>query len=200
MSMLILLDLSAAAATIDHGCFWHVCSCLCQGPELHMTDLFSFSSLKGHRWQCLVIAHRPWGVSPCVWHQTALFCHPSFAATNSKRKDRTIHGRNKNIAQPLRLVWCPACLASGVWASYTSRKHRSSRRCQRPSSELQAQAKNTWGRHNNPNPQRCQRSFPICNSGKTQYEVTLQKASFDKSRCENGPVFLMGKAFKWQNL
>lgn len=34
-SMLILLDLSAAAVPIGHGCFWYVCSCLCEGPELH---------------------------------------------------------------------------------------------------------------------------------------------------------------------
>lgn len=31
-------------------------------------------------------------------------------------------------------------------------------------------------------------------------EVTVQKASFDTNRCENGPFFLMVKAFKWRNL
>lgn len=91
------------------------------------------------------------------------FCHPSFSATDSNCKDCTIHARSKNIDQPLWLVWL---LAFRPITPVENAEAQGG--VNFLSSELQAQAKNMWERHNNPNPQHCQRSFPICNSGKTQ--------------------------------
>lgn len=71
----------------------------------YMTDWFSFSSLKGPRWQCLVTAHMPRGVFPCVCYQTALFCHSSLSARESNSKDCTILSRKESTAQPTWLVW-----------------------------------------------------------------------------------------------
>lgn len=70
----------------------------------YMTDWFPSSSLRGPRWQCLVTALMPWGLSPCVCHQTALFCH-SFSARESNSKDCTILSGKENTAQPTWLTW-----------------------------------------------------------------------------------------------
>lgn len=101
-STLILLDLSAATTPIGHGCLWYVC--LCKVPQLHEWLAF-FSSLKRPRWQCLVTTHMPRGVSPCMCHQTALFCHSSFSVRESNSKDCTILSRKENTAQPAWLTW-----------------------------------------------------------------------------------------------
>lgn len=60
------LNLSAAGATIDSGCFWHVCSCLCESPELH--DWLVFFVPSG-RTQMAVLgdcSHALRGISSCV--------------------------------------------------------------------------------------------------------------------------------------
>lgn len=109
----------------------------------YTTDLFSLSPLEGPRWQCLVTAHMPSGASPRAWHQTARFCHPSFSVTDRNCKDCRIHTTNKNIAKP---VWL---LAFGPVTPVQNAEAQEGVNL-RPS-ELQAQAKNLWGCHNNPN-------------------------------------------------
>ena len=137
----------------------------------------------------------PSGVSHCAWHQTALFCHPSFSATDSNCKNCTIHARNKNIAQPVWLVWLPAF---GPVTPVENAEAQGG--VDLLSSELQAQAKNMWGRHNIQIHSTAKDGSVCATLERRRNKVMLQKASFDTSGCEDGPLFLMGKAFKWRNL
>lgn len=161
-SMPILSDLSAAAA-IGHGCFWYVCSCLCEGPELH-DWLVSF--LLSERTQMAVLADRSHAPKDCLLaHVTKqLYCvTPPFQPEKAIPRTAQSSLERRTL---LSLPGLPGSWCLGQW--HQQKMWRGSGTVTLLTSELQIPAKNKWGCHNNPNSQHYQRSLPNCSSGKMQ--------------------------------
>lgn len=193
-SMPILSDLSAAAA-IGHGCFWYVCSCLCEGLELH-DWLVSF--LLSERTQMAVLgdrSHAPRTVSLLMSPNSSIVSLLPF----SQRKQ--FQGLHNPLWKGEHCSACLAYLAPGAWASDISRKcgeaqglsHYWPQSCKfqpRISGDATIIQTHSITRDH----------FLTAALERCSKEVTLQNDSSGYKQVGSGPFFLMGKGCKWRNL